>query len=840
MENKNKYEKIKYLLEIIIFCIVIYFIHKEIKIYNFKDIREGIRNIPTLYLLLGILIVVADYFLLTMYDVLAFKNEELKLSNIKIIFTSFISYAFSNSIGLSGFTGSGLRLNLYSIWDIPYKNIIRVIKFCYISFWIGLLWTSGLFLTFEPVDLSNFNFFFKSTRGLGIILLAIGMGYSGHRIFLKKKSIKISLLQIGVSFLDWVMVSGLIYIFLPYNSELTFIKFFPIFLSAQIIGVLSNLPGGIGAFDYVFLTLMEQYYSSSVLVAILVVFRVMYYLAPFGIGVITYCIYKLVLKKEKLKSMTMVMGKLLISLVPSLIAMLIFGAGIILIVSGNIPPVIYRIKLLREFFPVFTIQISHFLGSITGAVLLILAYGIKKRLNGAYYLAMFALGAGIVLSLLKGLDYEEAFFLSLVLLMMVPLRKYFYRKTSIIDEKFSLNWIVMILMVVIASIYIGYFSSNSWFYTDDIWWKVALNKGTPRFIRASVGMSVVLIVFALWKLLAPVNEIKEVKSHEAEDTVKKVLLSAQDPEGNLVLLGDKNVIFDDTQESFVMYGKSGKSYVAMSDPVGSEDKTADVIWKFYELCRKNNKQAIFYEISKNYLNYYLDVGLHFLKIGEEGIIDLKEFTLNIPQRKGIRYTNNKLGKEGLEFEVLPKESTQEIFPRLKEISDEWLKSKKAKEKGFSLGYFNEEYLKNFPIAILKKDGEIVAFANIFTTENRKAVAIDLMRYTNSAVSGTMEYLFIKIILWAQAEGYERFSLGMVPLLGLENREAAPVWNKVGLFIFKNGESFYNFQGLKIFKNKFYPQWEPRYIAYSGMFSLPKVLKDVTILIAGGVKGIIKR
>ena len=192
------------------------------------------------------------------------------------------------------------------------------------------------------------------------------------------------------------------------------------------------------------------------------------------------------------------------------------------------------------------------------------------------------------------------------------------------------------------------------------------------------------------------------------------------------------------------------------------------------------------------------------------------------------------------FEVIPKGEGIKYMKRLKEISDEWLESKKAKEKGFSLGYFDEEYLNNFPIAVLKKDNEIIAFANIMVTESKREAAVDLMRYLKSCISGTMEYLFIYIILWAKNEGYERFSLGMAPLSGMENRDIAPVWNKIGLFVFKNGESFYNFQGLKLFKNKFYPQWEPRYIAYSGVFSLPKVLKDVTLLISGGVKGLISK
>jgi len=300
MYNKGRYDKLKYLLEIGIFCVVIYFIHKEMKIYSVKDIKVSLKAINGSYVILGVGIVIVDYLLLTMYDVLAFKNEKFKLSNLKIIFTSFISYAFANSIGLSGLTGSGLRINLYSLWNVPYKSIINVIKFCYVSFWIGLLWVGGLFLTFEPVDLSRFDFYFGTTREVGIILLIIAISYSSHKVFSKKKSFEISIFQVLISLLDWIMVSGLIYIFLPHNDSLTFIKFFPIFLSAQIIGVLSNLPGGIGAFDYVFLTLMGKYYPPSVIVAALIIFRLLYYIAPFGIALVSYCIYRVILKKGEL------------------------------------------------------------------------------------------------------------------------------------------------------------------------------------------------------------------------------------------------------------------------------------------------------------------------------------------------------------------------------------------------------------------------------------------------------------------------------------------------------------------------------------------------------------
>ena len=119
----------------------------------------------------------------------------------------------------------------------------------------------------------------------------------------------------------------------------------------------------------------------------------------------------------------------------------------------------------------------------------------------------------------------------------------------------------------------------------------------------------------------------------------------------------------------------------------------------------------------------------------------------------------------------------------------------------SLGKFDEEYLKNFKVAVLKNNGEITAFANLWETHNKEELSIDLMRYNEKALIDSMEFLFINIMLWGKEEGYKRFNLGMAPLSGLEYRGTTSLWNKLGLFVFKNGGNFYNFLGLKNFKNK---------------------------------------
>jgi phosphatidylglycerol lysyltransferase len=104
----------------------------------------------------------------------------------------------------------------------------------------------------------------------------------------------------------------------------------------------------------------------------------------------------------------------------------------------------------------------------------------------------------------------------------------------------------------------------------------------------------------------------------------------------------------------------------------------------------------------------------------------------------------------------------------------------------------------------------------------------------------MEALFVHLMEWGKEQGYTWFALGMAPLSGFKPSPMASRWNRVGGFLYQHGESFYNFQGLRAYKEKFNPVWEPRYLAYPGGLHLPRVLADVSALIAGGYRRIFVR
>jgi len=257
------------------------------------------------------------------------------------------------------------------------------------------------------------------------------------------------------------------------------------------------------------------------------------------------------------------------------------------------------------------------------------------------------------------------------------------------------------------------------------------------------------------------------------------------------------------------------------------------------LVERHGGQTVFYGVDTSMLPVYLDMGLTLFKLGENASVPLADFSLEGSERKGLRYTYRHFAKDGCQFQVIPASDLPALLPELRSISDDWLSKKNTREKGFSLGFFDEQYLLNFPVAVAKLNGKIVAFANLWTGSNKQDLSFDLMRFSSQAPRGIMEYLFVSLMLWGKEQGYHSIDLGVAPLSGLESRDFAPLWNRVGAIVFQHGEHFYNFEGLREYKNKFSPLWTPRYLVCPGGFmSLPYTLLRTAALISGGIKGVI--
>ncbi|MDH4167526.1 MAG: phosphatidylglycerol lysyltransferase domain-containing protein, partial [Gammaproteobacteria bacterium] len=216
------------------------------------------------------------------------------------------------------------------------------------------------------------------------------------------------------------------------------------------------------------------------------------------------------------------------------------------------------------------------------------------------------------------------------------------------------------------------------------------------------------------------------------------------------------------------------------------------------------------------------------------------FSLEGGSRAALRQSHRRAQRDGLSFRVAGVDEVAALLPALKQISDDWLQTRSVAEKGFSLGRFSEPYLRRFPVALVEHAGQLVAFANLWESATHEELSIDLMRHSSAAPKGVMDFLFIELMLWGRAQGYHWFSLGMAPLAGLEAHRLAPAWHKVGRLIYRYGEDFYNFEGLRQYKEKFQPEWQPRYLAAPGGLAQPRVLLDVTSLISGGLVDTVRK
>jgi phosphatidylglycerol lysyltransferase len=477
---------------------------------------------------------------------------------------------------------------------------------------------------------------------------------------------------------------------------------------------------------------------------------------------------------------------------------------------------------------------------VAGAGLLVLAVGLQRRLDAAYHLTVALLAAGIMLSLLRGLDYVEAAALAVMLAALLPAHREFYRKTSLTAEPFTPGWTAAVLLVLVSSVWLGFFAYRHVAYSNELWWRFALLADAPRFLRATVGALAVTLLFAAIRLLRPATA--EVAPPSSEELERAASVAARSPRtyANLSLLGDKSLLFNDSGTAFVMFRVERGSWVSMGDPVGPADEAEELVWRFYEMADQHGDRAVFYQVTPEYLHLYLELGFGLLKLGEEARVHLPEFSLEGGARRGLRHALHRAEREGCRFEMVTPAEVERLLPELRRISGAWLEEKGTREKGFSMGFFDERYLARFPAALIRRGDEILAFANVWTAADREEVSPDLMRHRPEAPSGVMEYLFTELMLWGRAEGYRWFNLGMAPLSGLQSRPLAPIWNRLGALIYRYADYFYNFQGLRDFKDKFDPVWTPKYLASEGGFALPAVLANVSTLIAGGVRGIFSR
>ncbi|KQQ68108.1 hypothetical protein ASF84_02945 [Pseudomonas sp. Leaf127] len=821
---------------------------------DFYALRDALYAVPLPSLGGALLAAVIGYVILMGYELSASRYAGVDLPTRTLLLGGFTSFAIGNAVGLSMLSGGSVRYRLYSRHGIGAVEIARMTVFASLSLGCALpplaaIATlsnlSGASLALKlPVDL---------LAGIAIVVLAgsLLIAYAVYRRRLPEQDIphvllvragrrslrlpdlRLTLVQLLITALDVAAAALVLYLLLPQAPPLG--AFMLIYLLALAAGVLSHVPGGVGVFEAVLLAAFANELGAAPLAAALLLYRLIYVVLPLLLA----CLTLLFTEAQRLLPTRQAM-RVASGLAAPILALLVFLSGVVLLFSGATPEIDTRLENVGFMLPHRLIDASHFVASLVGVLCLLLAQGLRRRLSAAWMLTVILLLVGAVLSILKGFDWEEASLLLLTAALLATFRRSFYRPSRLLELPFSPLYLIASFCVVGASIWLLLFAYQDVPYSHQLWWQFTLDADAPRGLRSALGSAVLLLVVGLTWLLRTARPVIKLPDSTELAKAAGILKASSQPDGGLALTGDKAILFHPDNNAFLMYSHRGRSLVALYDPIGPAQQRAEMIWQFRDLCDVHHARPVFYQVRAENLPYYMDIGLTAIKLGEEARVDLRRFDIDAKgkEMKDLRYTWNRGSRDGLSLEI--HEAGQAPLDELKVISDAWLSGKNVREKGFSLGRFTADYLQHFRIAIIRFQDKPVAFANLLETSRLDLSSLDLMRAHPDAPKSTMEFMMIGLIQYYKAQGYSRFSLGMVPLSGLQPRRGAPLTQRLGSMVFRRGEQLYNFQGLRRFKDKFQPDWEPRYMAVPAGLDPLVALADTAALIAGGLTGLVKR
>ncbi len=836
------------LLAIAFFGLALWLIQHELRHYRYSQIVAALRGLPAGRIVAAIALTALNYVILTGYDYLALRYIQRPLSYRKSALAAFAGYAIGQALGFPLLTAAPIRYRLYSGWGLSAVEIAQVVAFYSLTFWLGYLLVAGAALVLYPPAVPVLHLPLAATRLLGVVFLALVAVYAGWSVLGKRPFGRgqwsfqpprpgLAATQLAFAGLDWIVAGAVLYVLLP--GDIPFPAYLSVFLVAQLAGVVSHVPGGLGIFEALVLVLLPGEAMNPEVVGALLAYRAVYYLLPLAGAVLALGGSEAARRQEGVKRVVGLIRGGWGAIAPFLVAGAVFLGGAILLFSGATPALQGRLRMLDRVLPLGLIELSHFIASVVGGALLILAWGLQRRLDVAYHLTVLLLLLGIAASLGKGLDYEEATALAAMLTVLLLSRSAFYRRTPLTAETFEPEWFIAAGVVILASVWLGFFAYKHVAYSSELWWRFALHADAPRFLRATVGAVAVILFFGIARLVRPARLQPAAPTAETLDRVEGIARASDSTYAYLALLGDKHFLFGDN-DSFVMYEVAGRSWVAMGDPVGKEAERSDLAWRFRGLAHEHGGWPVFYQVHTPNLPLYIDLGLTLSKLGEEARVRLEDFSMEGGSKKTLRHTLRKVEKDGCRLEILPPHWDAELLPELERTSAEWLARKSTREKRFSLGSFRPDYLRRLPLGVVRRGGDVVAFAALWLAGTRREASVDLMRYGDAAPPGVMDFLFIRLMEWCRDEGYAWFNLGMAPLAGLESRPLAPVWNRIGSLVYRYGDHFYGFQGLRLYKQKFDPVWEAKYLASPGGLALPAILANVASLISGGIEGVVSR
>ncbi|HET7054994.1 MAG TPA: phosphatidylglycerol lysyltransferase domain-containing protein, partial [Thermomicrobiales bacterium] len=249
-----------------------------------------------------------------------------------------------------------------------------------------------------------------------------------------------------------------------------------------------------------------------------------------------------------------------------------------------------------------------------------------------------------------------------------------------------------------------------------------------------------------------------------------------------------------------------------------------IVTEFLDFCDANAWRAAFHQVGPEHLPEYRSAGLVSLKIGEDAIVDLRDWSLSGSVMKPLRGALNRVQRAGHTICFHAPPLPNGLVAELRDVSCEWLRLPGRRERGFTLGQWDDAYIRRSPVfTVTSSSGRIVAFINLVRDGVPGEGTFDLMRHRPDAPNGAMDALLVRLAEHLHDQGCTRLSLGMVPFADVGTDEEDPVLERALRLLVERMERFFSYRGLRLYKEKFHPIWEPRYLVYQSGVALPQIV-----------------
>ncbi|RAE64260.1 bifunctional lysylphosphatidylglycerol flippase/synthetase MprF [Burkholderia multivorans] len=761
-----------------------------------------------------------SYVALVARDAVGLRYVAAKVPRAALWIGAIAGSALGNATGFGALTGGAVRARVYGVSGVTPAQIGRMTVFTSATLALALVLMTAIGMVCVPGTLgAMLHVAPGAMTAIGIVLLVV----------LAAMTMMCGAAAQIVSAVFDVIAAGLtLWVLLP-AAPVGFPTFITVYAAALLLGMIGHTPGGIGVFEAAMVFTLGSAVPAHAMLAALIAYRAIYFGVPLVLSAGLLAAFEGRALRRRLVSRQ---AARVSQLAPLFLSLVTFAVGSMLVISSATPAFWHRIAILRNVIPLWVLEGSQVICSVLGVALLFVARGLLRRLDGAWWMTFVLTLASLALSLAKGLAFVEAGVLGTLLVLLLVSRRRFNRHSSLLAERFTLSWFVSVTMVLVLAVWVLCFAFRDVPYTRELWSHFSFDARAPRALRATLAAGVFVAMFALWQLLRPAPGRFTKPTPQDLLDAERIVRAQECSDAGLALMGDKSFLFSDSRRAFLMYAKYGRTWAALYDPVGPRDEWPALIGKFIALAHRHGGRAAFYQVRANALPLYLDAGLTLMKLGEEAHIALDEFDLKGSHRSHLRYALRRGDKDALSVEVIAPADVPAALPVLREISNVWLDTRDAREKSFSVAAFQDGYLATQSVMLVRQADKPIAFVTFMTTDLNTEATVGVMRHLPEASPYAMEYLFTQLALHLKEAGFRKLSLGIAPFSGMGAAKMPSPWHRVGLMVWRFGGRFYNFRGLRAFKSKFEPHWEPRYLAASGSVGVFVTLADLSLL-AGG-------